>query len=110
MILGSNLASAGGPTCEIVEKVGMVAPNASAVEEVGMVAPMSSHAVEGAGGSAQTGVEVEDVFVARKRRRAHVAMSAELAQLCAEEKTRAKEERVEVAGKKAFLQSMLLED
>lgn len=113
----------GGPTCEIVEKVGMVAPNAtaveqvgmvapnaSAVEEVGMVAPMSSHAVEGAGGSAQTGVEVEDVFVARKRRRAHVAMRAELAQLCAEEKTRAKEDRVEVAGKKAFLQSMLLED
>ena len=54
--------------------------------------------------------EVEEVFVGRKRRRVRGHIAAEYAQLCAEEKVRAKEERVEVAGKKAFLQSMLLED
>ena len=49
----------------------------------------------------------------RKRRRAQenrAALAAELAQLEAEEKWRAKEERVEVAGRKAFLNSFLRMD
>ena len=64
-------------------------------------------------GPSQQPRAIEEVFVSRdvrKRRRLMSAHAAELALLQAEETTRAKEDRVQAAGRKAYLVSILQDD